>query len=195
MRATLASSCAVFLTVTASLLSGCDKDKSDYRSLRGLTVSDPVKAGQIALRLSATTNGVRLAIRDLTILGGANRGLNKWILVWSPLTNMVVPELSGIVVDRNAFIGRRIEAAWILWLRTADHAYLDQVFHLVRLPGGHIVGDGRRYLMSALGDAADELRQELEVPPDQVVPVNEEDFKALIRKPGATIWISRSPTD
>src|ERR1051326_749246 len=80
------------------LLSGCSP-KSDYDQLTWLSKHDPAKADEIAQRLSQTTNGVLLAIHNLELNGGPNRGYNRSILLRSSLTNVVFPELTRAAVD------------------------------------------------------------------------------------------------
>src|SRR5262245_57313194 len=126
---------AFAVLVLLLLRSGCS-DRFAYEEMGALSKLSPKRADRIAEGLSRSTNGVLLAAKNLTAGGGPNRGYNRWILLTSPLTNLVENTLVAVCGDRAAGQGKRVEAAWILWQRTADPAYLETILSLVRDPGG-----------------------------------------------------------
>jgi hypothetical protein len=179
--------------------------ESDYDKMVRLMryKDDRETAYRLAEKLRNTPEGVDAAVADLSVSGGRSRGLGSWILITSSLAGEVEPKLKAIAASPRDPLNRRVEAVWILWLRTNDLVYLQQLFDLVKSPDGFGIAHGRGYLRKSFIETADDIRAKLDVGEGQQLPLTMEEFKQLIRKPGVIFREkhegaakpSKSPTD
>lgn len=164
------------------LLSACSPSERKFHQLARLSSDQESAAIQLARSIRNETNVVELALADFTLWGGSNRGMSSWLLANSDLKSLIEPRLQSILKDDAEGRGRRIEACWILWLRTggANLSIMGNWFELVRSPGDEEVAKGRRRLSSCVNADARELRSLLEVPKDRPLEVSASRFVELI---------------
>jgi hypothetical protein len=160
--------------------------ESDYDKMVRLMryKDDEEMAHQLAVKLRNTPEGIDAAIDDLSVSGGRSKGLGSWMLITSSLATNVEPKLKTIAASPRETLNRRVAALWILWLRTYDLVYLEQLFEIVKAPGDFVVGYGRRYLQKSLSAEADDIRTKLDIPERQPLTLTTEEFKQLIRRRG-----------
>ena len=145
---------------------------------------DHSTASRLAEKLRNTPEGIDAAIADLSVSGGRSQGLGAWMLTTSALGTNVEPKLKQIASSSIEPLNRRVEAVWIMWLRTSDLNYLEELFVLVRQPGDTATGYGRRYLQKCFIPGAEYIRSKLDVSEHQPLSLTREEFKRLVREPG-----------
>jgi hypothetical protein len=100
------------------------------------------REGDITLPLKKklmTRRGVlRLAMDDINVWGGSNRGASSWMLIYSPLDEFVESGLTELAESPDTDRLQRMEAWWILWQRTGRKEHLKGFFDEARKPGRHM---------------------------------------------------------
>ena len=177
--------CLVLIVGCALALCACSK-KSDYDRMVNAAryENDHETASRLAKQLRETPEGIEAAISDLSVTGGRSKGMGSWMLITSSLATNVEVKLKGVLNSPQAGLSKRIEALWILWLRTHDLAYLELMFDLVHTPGDMVVGYGRCYLQKCFVAEADEIRSQLDVPENLPLSLTRDRFRQTLRKPG-----------
>ena len=142
---------------------------------------DSVRARANGLELSRTRKGIDLAVADMDIFGGNTRGWSSWILVASESVDLVEPRLKRLMADSAVASEKRMEAANILWLRTRETSYLDELFRMVQRPGNLEVDWGRRRLSKAF--VSDDVKKAITLPASVAIPLSAEKFTELLHDP------------
>lgn len=185
------------LLATGLLLRWCSGARFQFERMVYLHryADDRNTASLLAEKLRNTPEGIDAAIRDLSVSGGRSQGLSSWMLITSSLAANVEPKLKAIAASPKEPLNRRVEAVWILWLRTNDLVYLQELFDLVKSADGFGIAHGRGYLRKSCTEAADDVRTKLDVGENQPLPLTMEEFKQLIRRPGVILSnsVQRAP--
>lgn len=148
----------------------------------------------LAAEIRETPEGVDSALEDMRVTGGRSGGLASWILLTSSLTNLVEEGLTAVVKSRKEPDERRIEALRLLWLRTTDPRFLEDMYEMVRLPGGLAVEFGRSYLAKSLSMQAAVLKESIQRRADEELPMSQSEFARAIRQPGVLVDTSGKVT-
>ena len=159
----------------------CSNEQRVFYQLQEARREDD-RARPLAAELAKTSKGVGLALADMNVFGGTTRGWSSWILTETALSAEVEPKLKAILSDRSAEAGRRLEAANIMWTRTGETIYLENLFEMVRNPGDIATEWGRRTLSTSINQ--DELVHKLTVTPAESIVLTSEEFRLLIKEPG-----------
>ena len=144
---------------------------------------DSNRVTQIATDLKDNPKEIKIALRDFSCFGGSNRGMSSWMLTYSSLPS-VNESLERILYDAKERPSRRVEAAWILWWRTNEYVYLQELFQLVKdedyeYPLNPVVQIGRHYLSMTTTNKA--IHDVFALPPSDALPITESAFEDFIR--------------
>lgn len=108
------------------------------------------------------------------------------MLINSTLTNLVSNNLHEVLDSATAPMQKRVEAAWVMWLRTKNIQYLDRLYSLVKVKGNIGVFHGRHYLKISIKEGT-ELYKWVDKPETEDLPLSIEDFKTHLSKPGMIV--------
>ena len=163
----------------ASMLfsSGCTEERIAFKKLHRVR-RDQDAARPLAETLMKTEQGVQLALDDFDCFGGTTRGWSSWIIEHTPITN-VNERLDSIMGDPAFEESKRISAAWLLWRRTDEDRYLEELFTLVREPGSKPVEMGRNWLASTSTNAV--MWSQFNVPASQPLTMTTNQFSDAMR--------------
>lgn len=146
---------------------------------------------RVARNLRTKPRAIDAALEDISLYGGNSRWAGSWILMTSPLSANIEPKLRAIAASPDQPLYRRVEALRILWVRTGDPACVHAWYELVRLPAERRgVGLGRTHLAicfsgSFMATNQAMIKQIVDVPETEPLPMTMEEFKRLTENPGA----------
>src|SRR6266496_5409338 len=171
------------ILVAVVALNGCSYEERTFAKIRKARKDNPQLALQLAKNLKESPKGLQLAFDDFDVYGGSNRGMSSWMLERSSLGPLIGPKLQAIALDTKQPLDRKIEAAFILWMRSnqENFAHLDQIFILIKDPSDSAVSFGRQKLCRSFVPEAEELRTALVVPGGKPVRITLERFQRLSR--------------
>ena len=159
------------------VLTGCLKSKLLFFKLK-LWHKDTKETRTLVEQLSKTPEGVKLALKDMSVSGGKTGGWSIWILEYTNITN-VNSRLKKIAYGSEYPIQKQIQALLILWHRTHNTKYLYDCFIKVSDEGSPAVSAGRIKLYTYISEYTN-IYDSLCLPRQEKVRLSTNEFKTII---------------